>query len=177
MQHETCIRVHVCRYNCHPKQPQTINKLRTNQRFEWRNKQARHWSDCICILSFTLCNGSTNVNLCSHCATNTPELRGESLCVCRKNRQKVVRCAVWSIATDHAQFVLETRPYFMNMHGTMSVSCCITAAECKSVPASTYTVYLVTVFPLVRICPYKYGFLDFCTDFFFKETIFIGFIH
>ncbi len=43
------------------------------------------------------------------------------------------------------------------------------------------------VFPFVQICPYKnpflygifqkYGFLDFCTDVFFKETIFIGFTH
>ncbi len=34
MQHETCICAHVRGNNIHSKQPQTINKLRTNQRFE-----------------------------------------------------------------------------------------------------------------------------------------------
>ncbi len=33
------------------------------------------------------------------------------------------------------------------------------------------------VFPLVRICPYKYGFFQKYGFFFFKETIFIFFIH
>ncbi len=37
----------------------------------------------------------------------------------------------------HAQFVLATRPYFMNMHGTMHLLCCITAAARKSVMAFT----------------------------------------
>ncbi len=121
MQNETGIRAHVRGYNCHPKQPWTINKLRTNHRFKLRNKQARRWSDCICIQSVTRCSKPTNVNLRSHCATNAPQLRSESFCVW------VVCCAVRSIAAGHAQFVLATCPYFMNMHRTMRVSCCISA--------------------------------------------------
>ncbi len=121
MQHETCIRVHVRGYNFHPKQPQTINKLRTNQRFKLRNKQARHWSDCICILSITPCNKSMNVNILSLCATNAPQLCSKSW------------FALWFGALP--QFVLASHPYFMKIHGTMRVSCCITAVARKSVPA------------------------------------------
>ncbi len=53
----------------------------------------------------------------------------------------MVCCAVRCIAASWAQFVLATRPYFLNMHGNTRVSCCITAAGRKSVPAfKLYTI-------------------------------------
>ncbi len=134
MQHETCIRAHVRGYNCHPKQLLTIDKLRTNQMFELHNEQARHWSDCICILTATLYNKlpkSTNINLRSHYATNASQLRSESLCVWRKNRQKVVRCTVRSIAA-----VCSCNPPIFHEHGwnhaRFALRCCRDAQVCTS---------------------------------------------
>ncbi len=107
MQHEMCITARVCGNNCHPKQPRTINKLRTNQRFELRNEQGRHWSSQINEHKFTFTlrhkrlSTAQRIPLClAQKPTESSLLRGS--CAVRACNPSMLH----EHAGNHARFVL-----------------------------------------------------------------------